>query len=116
MTGNKVAWFDESHSQLYRVDGHVLYGTTHESTDPTSTELYFNLVRASVVVWSVCSCDIGPLIHLETTPTGTGVLKQLSLSPTPIYVYCAFRRIWTIPAGQCDCTSESFKWLQETLF
>ncbi|GBL95942.1 hypothetical protein AVEN_168532-1 [Araneus ventricosus] len=30
------------------------------------------------------------------------VCKQPVLSPTPIYVHCAFRRIWTIPAGQCD--------------
>ncbi|GBM20624.1 hypothetical protein AVEN_230220-1 [Araneus ventricosus] len=56
---------------------------------------------ASVMVWDVCCWRVmGPLIRLETT-LGYSVLKQPVRSPTLIHAYCAFRRIGTIPAGQC---------------
>ncbi|GBM00383.1 hypothetical protein AVEN_179200-1 [Araneus ventricosus] len=47
------------------------------------------------MVWDVCSWrDMGPLIRLEMTLTGNRYLS--------IHVHCAFRRIGTIPGGQCD--------------
>ncbi|GBM40606.1 hypothetical protein AVEN_27193-1 [Araneus ventricosus] len=57
-----VAWSDQSRFQLYRSDarGTVQYG------------------GASPMVWVVRSwCDMGPLIHLETTLTGDSYLSIL---------------------------------------
>ncbi|GBN53801.1 hypothetical protein AVEN_237892-1 [Araneus ventricosus] len=53
--------------------------------------------------------------QLYRTDARVRVLKHPVRSPTLIHVHCAFRRIGTIPAGQCETHASrvATKWLQE---
>ncbi|GBN73030.1 hypothetical protein AVEN_36796-1 [Araneus ventricosus] len=68
-----VAWFDESRFQLFRADGHVrIWRQPHESMAPTCQQGTVQSDRASVMVCSArIGLDMGPLICLETSLTGT---------------------------------------------
>ncbi|GBO27968.1 hypothetical protein AVEN_201141-1 [Araneus ventricosus] len=69
----QVAWFDESCFQLFRADGRVrIWRQPHESMASACQQGTVQSGRASVMVWSVCVwLDMGPLIRLETSLTGT---------------------------------------------
>ncbi|GBN80718.1 Transposable element Tcb2 transposase [Araneus ventricosus] len=68
-----VSWSDESRFQLYRADGRVrVWRQPHESMDPTCQQWTVQAGGGSVMVWGVCSWrDMGPLIRLYATLTGT---------------------------------------------
>ncbi|GBN61418.1 hypothetical protein AVEN_72287-1 [Araneus ventricosus] len=53
--------------------------------------------------------------QLYRTDAHVRVLKHPARSPTLIHAHCAFRRIGTIPAGQCDthASKVATKWFQE---
>ncbi|GBL84774.1 Transposable element Tcb2 transposase [Araneus ventricosus] len=67
-----VSSSDESLFQFSRADGRErVWRQPHESMDPTCQQGTVQSGGVSVMVWCVCSwLDMGPLIRLETTPTG----------------------------------------------
>ncbi|GBN00502.1 hypothetical protein AVEN_37288-1 [Araneus ventricosus] len=67
-----VTWSDESRSQLYRTDARVQVRKQSLIHSPVCQQVTVQSGGASVMVWDVCSWrDMGPLIRLETTLTGT---------------------------------------------
>ncbi|GFX04366.1 DUF1758 domain-containing protein [Trichonephila clavipes] len=74
-----VAWSDESRFQLNRIDGRVrVWRQSHESMDPTCQQETVQAGGGFVMVWGVCSWrDMGPLIRLDTTLTGTSVTRAI---------------------------------------
>ncbi|GFY08735.1 transposable element Tcb2 transposase [Trichonephila clavipes] len=68
-----VAWSDESRFQLNRADGRVrVWRQPHESMDATCQQGTVQAGGGSFMVQGMCSCcDMGALIRLNTSLTGT---------------------------------------------
>ncbi|GBM00588.1 hypothetical protein AVEN_77389-1 [Araneus ventricosus] len=142
ITNADLGWYSQSFNRGLTVENHLEAGSKVQLLicrrwDPSPNDKTLSFTPQSQLVLGVrnASISLAPCVSTRGQDGGEfqtetlrddaiwegddsdrwHVLKHPIRSPVLIHVHCAFRRIGTIPAGQCDphASRVATKWLQE---